>query len=144
MTKDRICQNCDLHGRRNVKATKAYHSLFGGEATYVCDACYSDVQAQMPVLREIKEFNDFGGVTFDPEQDKERLGEQLWRVLNVCLDGNWHTLSELSEKTGDPESSISARLRDIRKKYGSAAMESRRLKEGKGTWIYRVHVRVAA
>lgn len=46
MTKDRICQNCDLHGRRNVKATKAYRSLFGGEPTYACDRCYSDAMDQ--------------------------------------------------------------------------------------------------
>lgn len=46
MTKDRICQNCDLHGRRNVKATKVYRSLFGGEPTYACDRCYSDAMDQ--------------------------------------------------------------------------------------------------
>lgn len=46
MSKEHICQNCDLHGRRNVKATKAYRSLFGGEPTYACDRCYSDAMDQ--------------------------------------------------------------------------------------------------
>jgi DNA-directed RNA polymerase specialized sigma24 family protein len=107
----------------------------------ICRDCIDTIkQAQS----RAQVFESFDGITFDPEQDAERLGEQMCRVLTVCLDDNWHTLSELSEKTGDPESSISARLRDVRKKWGKAAMQSKRLKEGKGTWIYKVHVRRAA
>lgn len=137
------CQNCELHGRRGVPATQVYRG-FNGETTFACDDCHKDALIIHELLRGAQSFDDFGGVTYDPEQDQERLGAQMCRVLEACLDGGWHTLSELSTKTGDPESSISARLRDVRKKWGPAAMESQRLKEGKGTWIYRVHVRVAA
>jgi len=139
----KTCENCGLKGW-HAKATRAYISNFSGEKTHVCEPCYTEAMATIDALKDIKEFESFGGVTYDPAQDQERLGEQMCRVLEACLDGGWHTLADLSQKTGDPESSVSARLRDVRKKWGKDAMESKRLKEGKGTWIYRVHVRVAA
>lgn len=36
-------------------------------------------------------------------------------VLKAMTDGRWHTLAELRKKTGYPEASISAQLRDFRK-----------------------------
>ena len=134
------CIECEMRGFR-VKAVHSYVSPFSREETHLCERHYRDAKY---VMEAFEGFDQFGGITYDPDQDKERLGEQMCRVLDACLDGKWHTLKDLSEKTGDPEASISARLRDIRKKHGKAAMESRRLKEGKGTWVYRVHVRVAA
>lgn len=61
------------------------------------------------------------GPTFDRHLDKERLNAQQLRVLTVMLDGNWRTLGEIQAairaRSGskDPEASISARLRDLRK-----------------------------
>lgn len=56
------------------------------------------------------------GATFDEVRDAERLCAQAKRVLVYCLrmDCELH-LDEISQATGDPEASVSARLRDIRK-----------------------------
>jgi len=52
-------------------------------------------------------------------------------------DGRWHTLREISGQTGDPEASISARLRDLRKrKFGGHSVLRQRLAGGK--WRYRM------
>ncbi len=62
----------------------------------------------------------FDGNTYNHERDKDRLQRQLARVRGAMMDGNWHTLRELSERLGDPEASVSARLRDLRKpRFGS-------------------------
>ncbi len=69
----------------------------------------------------------FDGATFDPELDTERLTGQLQRVFTVMRDGRWRILAELHQATGDPEASLSARLRDLRKpRYGSWRLERRR------------------
>ncbi len=87
----------------------------------------------------------FGGRTFDATLDAKRLGAQLTRVLQAMSDGRWRTLAEIQTRiqamTGkrDPEASLSARLRDIRKLWGEEAMESRRRTEDgvDGLWEYR-------
>ena len=49
--------------------------------------------------------------------------QSVWRVM---ADGNWHTLKEISEKSGYSEASVSAQLRDFRKKnYGGHRVEKR-------------------
>lgn len=85
----------------------------------------------------------FAGATFDAILDIERLGEQQRRVLGAMEDGTWRTLSQIAAITGDPEASISARLRSFNgheylKQY--FLMESRRLTgaERSGCWQYRV------
>jgi hypothetical protein len=40
---------------------------------------------------------------------------QIERVMLAIKDGEWRTLEEVSEITGDTTPSISARLRDLRK-----------------------------
>ena len=90
----------------------------------------------------------FGGRTFDAKLDAERLGAQLTRVIQAMSDGKWRTLSEIQSRIlsqhskRDPEASLSARLRDIRKLYGERAMESRRRVEDgvDGLWEYRSNV----
>lgn len=56
----------------------------------------------------------FQGETYLHDRDYARLNAQCQRVFNEMRDGKYHTLRELAEQTGDPEASISARLRDIR------------------------------
>lgn len=56
-----------------------------------------------------------GGVTFVRSLDLERLNAQHKRVYQVMRDHHWRTLREIAEFTGDPEASVSARLRDFRK-----------------------------
>lgn len=84
-----------------------------------------------------------GGVTYDPEKDGERLGAQMIRVLEAMIDGKWRSLREIASLTDDPEASISARLRDVRKLWGEDAMESRRVPGAdpkRGCWQYKINV----
>lgn len=82
---------------------------------------------------------DFDGETYAPAFDYERLGKQARRVWDVIGTGGWLTLSEISGYTGDPEASVSARLRDFRKeKFGSMTIEHRRRGDpSAGVWEYR-------
>lgn len=82
----------------------------------------------------------FDGKTFDPELDGQRINAQLRRVRDLMADGVWRTLSEISEATGDPEASASARLRDLRKeRFGSYIVNRRRRGEmSKGVWEYQI------
>ena len=79
----------------------------------------------------------FDGVTYSPEFDYTRLNNQMRAVFNVCSDGRWHTLHEISAQTGASEASVSARLRDFRKpRFGALTVNRRRL--GKGLWQYQL------
>ena len=48
------------------------------------------------------------------ESDLPRLEFQAHRVAALMSDGQWRTLAQISKATGDPESSVSARLRGLR------------------------------
>ena len=55
-------------------------------------------------------------------------GEQLVRVRELMRDGKERTLAEISEITGDPEASVSARLRDLRRpRYGLWTVKRKRV-----------------
>ena len=58
---------------------------------------------------------DFDGSTYKPDRDSQRLNAQGLRVWKLMSDQGWRTLKEISAATGDPEASVSARLRDFRK-----------------------------
>lgn len=73
----------------------------------------------------------FDGVTFDPTRDTRRLTAQHHRVKALMRDGRWRTLAEISEATGDPEASVSARLRDFRKtKFGGHGVDRQYVERG--------------
>ena len=82
----------------------------------------------------------FDGQTFEAKHDGPRLHAQLARVHDVMRSGNWYTLAQLSELTGDPPASISARIRDLRKsRFGNHTVERRRRGEApRGIWEYRL------
>jgi hypothetical protein len=81
-------------------------------------------------------FGPRDGDTFDPDQDTSRLNRQARDVWLVMADQQWHTLHELAIRTGHPEASISARLRDLRKpRFGSRQIE--REHWGHGLHAYR-------
>lgn len=63
---------------------------------------------------------DFVGAYFDPKYDTERLTKQIGRIFDLMQDGTWRTLNEIAAATGDPQASISAQLRNLRKqRFGS-------------------------
>lgn len=87
----------------------------------------------------------FDGPTYEPEFDQERLTGQILRIRDLMLDGTWRTLGEIRAITGDPESSVSAQLRHLRKpRFGAYLVDKRRRVEGSGLYEYRVADRGAA
>ena len=58
----------------------------------------------------------FNGPDYNPLLDKERLSKQIGRIFTFMKDQEWKTLSEIAISTNDPEASISAQLRHLRKK----------------------------
>lgn len=81
----------------------------------------------------------FDGETYDHERDASRLAKQYKLVFELMQDGEWRVLREISSVTGAPEASVSARLRDMRKKkFGSHVIEKRHIE--KGLFQYRLLV----
>ena len=81
----------------------------------------------------------FGGETFDPALDEERLRRQLAEVWRFMSDGQWHTLAKIGAAINAPEASVSARLRDFRKKkFGGHTVLRERIPLGNGLHRYRL------
>lgn len=79
----------------------------------------------------------FDGQTYEHSKDSSRLAAQMNRVRELMADGHWRTLAEIEAVTGDPQASVSARLRDLRKeRFGQHTVERRR--RGPGTFEYRL------
>lgn len=70
---------------------------------------------------------DFDGPDYVPTLDIKRLTGQIERIYCLMQDRKWRTLNEIAISTGDPESSVSAQLRHLRKaKFGSHTVSKRR------------------
>jgi len=83
----------------------------------------------------------FDGPTYNPSFDHIRLTGMLHRVFEAMSDGNWHRLSELAAHCKGSESSISARIRDLRKdKFGAFQVDRKRHEKVKGLWLYRLEI----
>lgn len=81
---------------------------------------------------------DFDGETYRRSKDHARLSSQLERVFDVMKDGRWRTLRCLAKKADGSEPSVSARLRDLRKKkFGGFEVKRKRWKDG-GLWVYKL------
>jgi len=79
----------------------------------------------------------FAGSDYDDSRDRRRLTGQIQRVYRLMSDGEWRTLDEIAQATGDPPASVSAQLRHLRKpRFGS----HRVVKEhaGHGLYLYRL------
>lgn len=73
----------------------------------------------------------FNGADYKPERDNQRLGKQLDRVVWAMKDEHWHTLAAVARMTGDPEASVSAQLRHLRKpRFGGHTVERRYMSNG--------------
>lgn len=71
------------------------------------------------------------------EHDLPRLEKQTERVAALMSDGQWRTLAQISKSTGDPESSVSARLRGLRQ-VGNRVERKRIGGSTKGLHCYRI------
>lgn len=84
---------------------------------------------------------DFDGADYNEELDKPRLDKQFNRIFNVMRDGQWRTLNDIQRVTGDPQASISAQLRHMRKpRFGGYIINRRRAegKESSGLFEYQL------
>lgn len=77
------------------------------------------------------------GETFSPERDGDRLNRQARIVFDLMRDGEWRTLAAIATIVDEPEASVSARLRDLRKpRFGEHVVERRYV--GNGLWEYKL------
>lgn len=83
---------------------------------------------------------EFNGSDYNSAFDKERLTGQIRRVFDLMIDGRWRTLSEIAKSTDDPEASVSAQLRHLRKpRFGAFIVEKRNRGERKhGLFEYQL------
>lgn len=74
----------------------------------------------------------FSGSDYDIDLDKLRLSGQVKRIRDLMIDGKFRSLGEIEKITSDPQASISAQLRNLRKSsFGSYTVNKKRV--GKGT-----------
>jgi hypothetical protein len=95
------------------------------------------MESQLPLF----DAPTFGGSTFCPERDGERLSGALGRTYELMADGRWRTLQKIAEAVGCTEAGASARLRDLRKdgvqsKYPNRGVEREFVE--RGLWRYRL------
>ena len=73
----------------------------------------------------------FNGSDYDQERDAPRLSNQYKRVFELMQDGEWRALREIADLTGDPEASVSAQLRHMRKeRFESHVIEKKYIENG--------------
>jgi len=99
----------------------------------------AEVERQFGKVEYVTDFKpSFDGITYDDERDGGRLHWQLNEIRRLTLErAEWWTLAELSNWTGYPQASVSARLRDLRKaKFGGYNVERKYVE--RGLWAYRV------
>jgi hypothetical protein len=110
-----------------------------------CDGRQGHIEAALEDVRSVAGPH-FNGPAYEPEYDHARLTGQILRVWDLMRDGQWRTLQEIADRTGDPHASISAQLRHLRKRrFGEHTVERRvRGDRVAGLWEYRVLVQVEA
>lgn len=81
----------------------------------------------------------FDGPDYEPERDTPRLTAQLLRIFDLMKDGAWRTLAQIETATGDPQASISAQLRHLRKpRFGRHTINKDYV--GDGLYLYQLVV----
>ena len=79
----------------------------------------------------------FDGSDYRPERDDARLGKQMDRVKLATRDGIPKTLAAISKECGDPEASVSAQLRHLRKdRHGAHTVD--KIYFSQGIYLYKV------
>jgi DNA-binding transcriptional regulator GbsR (MarR family) len=94
------------------------------------------------IMIDVKSKPDFNGDVYESNYDRIRLTGQIHRIFNVMKDEKWRTLDEISEVTNDPQASISAQLRHLRKsRFGEHKVYKKHRGERKnGLWEYQLIV----
>ena len=93
----------------------------------------------MTLANKLKHNPHFNGSDYDTQRDQKRLTGQILRVFNLMKDGKYRTLREISNITKDPEASISAQLRHLRKeRFGGYTVDKENVVGG--LFIYKLIV----
>ena len=74
------------------------------------------------------------GDTYHHERDGQRLATLQARVTEAMSDGDWWSLQNLARETNGSEASVSARIRDLRKRGHTVE----RKYVTRGLWLYRL------
>ena len=84
---------------------------------------------------------EFDGPDYQHALDFSRLTGQIERIFTTMADKQWRTLREIESITNDPQASISAQLRHLRKpKFGNHQLHKRRRGDRtKGLFEYSLH-----
>lgn len=87
----------------------------------------------------------FNGADYNHQRDSARLENQYHRIFSAMQDGQPRTLKQIAELTNDPESSISAQLRHMRKpRFGGHTINRVYISNGLFTYQLIVNVKAAA
>lgn len=82
----------------------------------------------------------FNGADYNRARDDARLTGQILRVWECMSDGKWRTLKDIAQQTGDPEASVSAQLRHLRKpRFGGHTVEREYITNG--LYKYKLEVK---
>lgn len=69
----------------------------------------------------------FDGSDYEKELDQSRLTGQIFKIADLMKDEKWRTLEEIESSIDEPQSSISAQLRNLRKvRFGQHTVNKRR------------------
>jgi hypothetical protein len=102
-------------------------------------------ETETAIVEEAKDVLGVKHVSFDGatvlQIDTPRLAGQLAKVFELMKDSRFRTLSEIAGVAGCLETSVSARLRDLRKaRFGSHAVVSRQVEGSPLLYEYRLIV----
>lgn len=137
--------NVDVLNRLIAGARRASAALAPGmtemdrlAAKNILDSVLAEAEIDADFQKQ--EEPEFDGEVYDPEYDNDRLRSQLGKVFDCMRDRAWRTLSEIQGRTGQPQASISAQLRHLRKpRFGSYIVEKRnRGDRERGLFEYRL------
>tara|TARA_R100001510_G_C7653650_1_gene211965 strand:+ start:3249 stop:3587 length:339 start_codon:yes stop_codon:yes gene_type:complete len=86
---------------------------------------------QLDIEQYMQDNPHFDGDDYKKNRDEKRLRGQILRVFNCVKDGEWKALRVIAQTTNDPEASVSAQLRNLRKeRFGGYKIEKRYIKNG--------------
>lgn len=94
------------------------------------------VETPEPIIQEPSKFDG----AYVTKEDDARLTAQQQVIFDFMSDGNWKTLRAIANETNYPETSISAQLRNLRKKkFGNHVVNTRHIKgTGRGNYEYQL------
>lgn len=79
----------------------------------------------------------FNGSDYNHERDGVRLAGQALKVFNYMKDSKWRSIRDIATEINEPETSVSAQLRNLRKQsFGGHTVD--KIHVGDGFWRYRL------